>query len=48
VTALARCGWSSTIAIPLFIAAFGEVFKAEGLRIITTRPGTPTMNADCE
>src|SRR5689334_12283075 len=33
---------------PLFTAAFGEVFKAEGLRIITTLPGTPRMNAICE
>ena len=32
---------------PLFTAAFAEVFKAEGLRIITTVPGTPRMNADC-
>ena len=33
---------------PLFTTAFGEVFKAEGLRIITTMPGTPRMNAICE
>jgi transposase InsO family protein len=33
---------------PLFTAAFGEVFKAEGLRIITTLPKTPRMNAICE
>ena len=33
---------------PLFTAAFGEVFKAEGLRIITTLPRTPRMNAICE
>jgi putative transposase len=33
---------------PLFTAAFGEVFKAEGLRIITTAPRTPRMNAICE
>jgi transposase len=32
---------------PLFTAAFGEVFKAEGLRI-TTLPRTPRMNAICE
>jgi putative transposase len=32
---------------PLFTAAFAEVFKAEGLRIITTVPGTPRMNAAC-
>ena len=33
---------------PLFTAAFAEVFKAEGLRIITTLPRTPRMNAICE
>ncbi len=33
---------------PLLAAAFGEVFKAEGLRIITTLPRTPRMNAICE
>jgi transposase len=33
---------------PLFTAAFGEVFKAEGLRVITTLPRTPRMNAICE
>ena len=33
---------------PLFTAAFGEVFKAEGLRVITTLPKTPRMNAICE
>lgn len=33
---------------PVFTAAFGEVFKAEGLRIITTLPKTPRMNAICE
>jgi putative transposase len=33
---------------PLFTAAFGEVFKSEGLRIITTLPQTPRMNAICE
>jgi putative transposase len=33
---------------PLFTAAFGEVFKAEGLRIITTLSRTPRMNAICE
>jgi putative transposase len=33
---------------PLFTAAFGEVSKAEGLRIITTLPRTPRMNAICE
>src|ERR1700752_4357937 len=32
----------------LFTAAFGEVLKAEGLRIITTLPRTPRMNAICE
>jgi putative transposase len=33
---------------PVFTTAFGEVFKAEGLRIITTLPKTPQMNAICE
>jgi len=33
---------------PLFTTTFGEVFKAEGLRIITTLPRTPRMNAICE
>jgi transposase InsO family protein len=33
---------------PLFTAAFGEVFKSDGLRIITTMPQTPRMNAICE
>jgi putative transposase len=33
---------------PIFTAAFGEVFKAEGIRIITTLPKTPRMNAICE
>jgi putative transposase len=33
---------------PLFTAAFGEVFKAEELRIIETLPKTPRMNAICE
>jgi transposase InsO family protein len=33
---------------PLFTTAFAEVFKAEGLRIITTLPRTPRMNAICE
>ena len=33
---------------PVFTAAFGEVFKSEGLRIITTLPKTPRMNATCE
>jgi putative transposase len=33
---------------PLFTTAFGEVFKSEGLRIITTMPKTPRMNAICE
>jgi transposase InsO family protein len=33
---------------PLFTTAFGEVFKAEGLRIVTTAPRTPRMNAICE
>ena len=33
---------------PLFTTAFGEVFKAEGLQVITTLPRTPRMNAICE
>jgi len=33
---------------PLFTATFDEVFRAEGLRIITTVPKTPRMNAICE
>jgi transposase InsO family protein len=33
---------------PVFTTAFGEVFRAEGLRIITTLPRTPRMNAICE
>jgi putative transposase len=33
---------------PVLTAAFGEVFKSEGLRIITTLPKTPRMNAICE
>jgi hypothetical protein len=32
---------------PLFTSAFREVFKTEGLRIITTLPRTPRMNAIC-
>jgi putative transposase len=33
---------------PIFTVAFGEAFKAEGLRVITTLPRTPRMNAICE
>ncbi|MGP3918256.1 integrase core domain-containing protein [Nonomuraea sp. 10N515B] len=33
---------------PLFTVAFREVFTTEGLRIITTLPRTPRMNAICE
>jgi putative transposase len=33
---------------PLFTAAFAEVFKSEGLKVITTLPRTPRMNAICE
>jgi putative transposase len=33
---------------PVFTTAFAEVFKAEGLRIITTLPRTPRMNAICK
>ncbi len=33
---------------PVFTAAFDEVFRAEGLRVITTLPRTPRMNAICE
>jgi hypothetical protein len=31
---------------PLFTTAFGEVFKSEGLRIVTTLPSTPRMNPE--
>ena len=33
---------------PVFTTAFADVLKAEGLRIITTLPKTPRMNAICE
>jgi hypothetical protein len=33
---------------PLFTTAFDEVFRAEGLRTITTLPRTPRMSAVCE
>jgi transposase InsO family protein len=33
---------------PLFTAAFAEVFKSEGLEVITTLARTPRMNAICE
>jgi hypothetical protein len=33
---------------PLFTIAFAEVLKTEGLRIVTTLPRTPRMNAVCE
>jgi transposase InsO family protein len=33
---------------PVFTTAFGEVLRSEGLRIITTLPRTPRMNATCE
>ncbi|MFC5827975.1 integrase core domain-containing protein [Nonomuraea insulae] len=33
---------------PLFTSAFGQVFTAEGLRVVTTLPRTPRMNAICE
>jgi putative transposase len=33
---------------PVFTTAFDEVLKSEGLRIITTLPKTPRMNAICE
>ncbi|MEV1171377.1 integrase core domain-containing protein [Nonomuraea sp. NPDC049784] len=33
---------------PLFTSAFREVFEAEGLRLVTTLPRTPKMNAICE
>jgi putative transposase len=33
---------------PLFTTAFREVFKSEGLRIVTILPRTPRMNAICE
>jgi putative transposase len=34
--------------IPSSPPRFGEVFKTEGLRIITMMPQTPRMNAVCE
>ncbi|WP_433432840.1 integrase core domain-containing protein [Nonomuraea sp. CA-141351] len=33
---------------PLFTSGFRKVFQAEGLRIVTTMPRTPRMNAICE
>lgn len=33
---------------PVFTTAFGEVFKAEGPRVVRTLPRTPRMNAICE
>jgi putative transposase len=33
---------------PIFTTAFDEVFKADGIRIISTLPKTPRMNAICE
>ena len=33
---------------PVFTTTSGEVFRTEGLRIITTLPRTPRMNAICE
>jgi transposase InsO family protein len=33
---------------PLFTTAFAVVFRADGLRVITTLPRTPRMNAVCE
>src|ERR1051326_741879 len=33
---------------PVFTTAFGEVFRSEGLRIITILPRPPRMNAICE
>jgi putative transposase len=33
---------------PLFTTAFGEVFRADGLRVVITLPRTPRMNAICE
>jgi putative transposase len=33
---------------PVFTTAFGDVFRSEGLRIVTTLPKTPRMNAICE
>jgi putative transposase len=48
VTASERCGSEIQDRDPLLTAAFGAVFKSEGLRIITTLPQTPRMNAICE
>jgi hypothetical protein len=36
------------LTYPVFTTAFGGVLKFEGLRIITTLPKTPRMNAVCE
>ena len=33
---------------PVFTAAFDEVLKAEGLKVVRTLPRTPRMNAICE
>jgi putative transposase len=33
---------------PVFTAEFGDVFRSEGLRIITILPKAPRMNAICE
>jgi transposase InsO family protein len=33
---------------PVFTAAFTEMLKAAGLKIITSLPRTPRMNATCE
>jgi len=40
--------WFACAFVMLFTAAFEEVFKAEGLRVISTLPRTPRMNAICE
>jgi len=48
VTASARCGSEIHDRDLVFTTAFGEVFKAEGLRIITTLAKKPGMNAICE
>jgi hypothetical protein len=42
------CGISSAAGPISGCTAFGEVLKSEGLRIITTLPKTPRMNAICE
>ena len=48
MTASKRYGSEIHDRDPVFTAAFGEAFKPEGPRIITTLPQAPRMNAICE